>query len=65
MGLTAQRASLRKKMLEIVAEDIQEVELKAKLEGIRQTARQMKADGMPTDKISQYTGLSAEEISEL
>lgn len=69
MGLTAQRASLRKKMLEMVAEDIQEIRLEGKREGKletqRKTAYQMKADGMPTDQISRYTGLSTKEIDAL
>jgi len=33
--------------------------------GINQVARNMKADGMNTDLIAQYTGLSVEEIQEL
>ena len=34
----------------------------AALERLRQTARQMKADGMSAEAISKYTGMSAEEI---
>ena len=30
-----------------------------------ETARRMKADGMPTERIAKYTGLSAEEIDQL
>jgi len=40
---------------------IQEGELKA----IKKMAKQMKADGVPVSKISQYTGLSEEEIANL
>jgi len=42
-------------------EGLQEGELKGK----RATAIQMKADGMPASKISQYTGLTEEEIANL
>lgn len=35
------------------------------VEGKRQTAREMKADGMPVNVISKYTGLSFEEIDSL
>ena len=34
-------------------------------EAVRQTARSMKADGLPVDAISRYTGLSPDEIAEL
>ena len=34
-------------------------------EAVRQMARSMKADGLPVDAISRYTGLSPDEIAEL
>ena len=42
-----------------------EGEAKGRAEGIRDTARKMKADGLPLDVISKYTGLTAEEIEAL
>jgi predicted transposase/invertase (TIGR01784 family) len=35
------------------------------IEGKRQTAREMKADGMPVQVIAKYTGLSVAEIESL
>ncbi len=34
-------------------------------EGIIETARKMKADGLPCEVIAKYTGLTADEISKL
>jgi predicted transposase/invertase (TIGR01784 family) len=46
-------------------EGLQAGQAKGLLEGKRETARQMKADGMPAHKIAQYTGLPEAEIAEL
>ena len=37
----------------------------AAVEKLRQSARQMKADGLPVETIAKYTGLTAEEIARL
>ena len=42
-----------------------QTERDAALERLRQTVRQMKADGMAAEAISKYTGMSAEEISKV
>jgi len=73
MGLAAERQELRKTMLELVKNDLeqelaereQKGQLKGKHEGQRETARQMKADGLPVASICKYTGLSAEEVAAL
>lgn len=73
MSLAAERQELHKKMLEIVKDDVEQLQQKSKLEGKaegqlearRETARQMKADGIPLDRIGKYTGLSAKEIKKL
>lgn len=46
------------------AEGIAEAEAKAREEKL-EMARKMKADGMPTDIIAKYSGLSADEVSAL
>lgn len=40
-------------------------ELKGALKARRETAQQMKADGLPLETIQRYTGLSEAEISDL
>ena len=69
MGLAAERQELRKTMLELVKPDLEqelaEREQQGKLEGKRETARQMKADGLPVARICKYTGLSAEDVAGL
>lgn len=77
MGLAAERKELHKKMLELVKDDVEqqvaervaEREQKALSEGAlnakRETARQMKQDGMPVKSISKYTGLVEDEIAKL
>ena len=40
-------------------------EIRGKLEGKRETAKGMKADGLPLLKIAKYTGLSIDEIERL
>jgi len=69
MGLAAERQELRKTMLGLVKEDVEheliEREQKGKREGLRDTARQMKADGLPVASICKYTGLSADEVAAL
>ena len=42
-----------------------EGEEKGRAEGIAETARKMKADGLPTELIIKYTGLTPEEIDSL
>ena len=44
---------------------IQAQKFSGKLEGLRESARQMKADGLPVASICKYTGLSAEEVAGL
>jgi len=39
--------------------------LDGRAEGIAETARKMKADGIPTGTIAKYTGLTPEEIEAL
>ena len=39
--------------------------LEGRAEGIADTARKMKADGLPLDVITKYTGLTPEEIAAL
>ncbi|MGE3727753.1 MAG: hypothetical protein AB7I41_19495 [Candidatus Sericytochromatia bacterium] len=69
MGLAAERQELRKTMLELVKPDLEqelaEREQQGQLQGKRETARQMKADGMPVASICKYTGLSEAEVAEL
>jgi len=47
------------------AEWYEEGRAEGRAEGIADTARKMMADGMPTDIIVKYTGLSREEIEQL
>lgn len=77
MGLASERRELHKKMLELVKDDVEqqiaervaEREQQALSQGAlrakRETARQMKQDGMPIASISKYTGLSPQEIEAL
>ncbi|PIQ25188.1 hypothetical protein COW36_23045 [bacterium (Candidatus Blackallbacteria) CG17_big_fil_post_rev_8_21_14_2_50_48_46] len=69
MGLAAERQELRKTMLELVKPDLEqelaERKQQGKLEGKLETARQMKADGMPVASICKYTGLSEAEVAAL
>lgn len=73
MGLPAERKALRQKMLELVKDDVEKAksesehkgEQKGELKAKREMARQMKADGMPLDSISKYTGLSLKEVEQL
>ena len=73
MGLAAERKELHKTIRELLKDDIdKEIETEkqaslrqGELKALRKTAKQMKADGMPIDVISKYTGLSQKEIKEL
>ena len=40
-------------------------EARGMAKGLEKTARAMKADGLPTDAISKYTGLTPEQIDSL
>ena len=40
-------------------------EARGMAKGIEKTARAMKADGLPADAISKYTGLTPEQIEQL
>lgn len=44
---------------------IAKAEAKGRDDNKRETAKKMKADGIPTDVISKYTGLSQKDIKEL
>ena len=48
-----------------VAEGRAEGEAKGRADALKENAHRMKADGMATDLISKYTGLSVEEIEQL
>ena len=52
---------------ETVADRIDRMEpiIKAKEEGKKEDARNMLADGLPPDKIVQYTGLTLEDVARL
>ncbi|MGE3724271.1 MAG: hypothetical protein AB7I41_01875 [Candidatus Sericytochromatia bacterium] len=65
MGLAAERQELRKTMLELVKEDVEKTLQARELQSKRESARQMKADGLPVARICKYTGLSAEEVAGL
>ena len=65
MGLAAERQELRKTMLELVKEEVSQREQKSKQDALRESARQMKADGLPVARICKYTGLSAEDVAGL
>lgn len=49
----------------LIAEGKAEGKAEGELEALRRTAKKMKADGVPTDVISKYTGLPQKEIKEL
>lgn len=79
--LAAKRKALQQTMLEIVKDDVdkqvakqaRKAKSEGKAEGLaegelktkREMAQQMKADGMPMDRICKYTGLSAKEVKQL
>ncbi len=65
MGLAAERQELRKTMLELVKEEVTQREQKSKQDALLESARQMKADGLPVARICKYTGLSVEEVAGL
>ncbi len=55
-----------KKGIEIGLEKgIEKGRAEGRVEGFLETARKMKADGLPIDTITKYTGLTTEEISRL
>ena len=47
------------------AEGLSQGRAEGRAEGIAETARKMKADGIPTGTIAKYTGLTPEEIEAL
>ncbi|MBC6992810.1 hypothetical protein QWY85_15645 [Neolewinella lacunae] len=49
----------------VVDTAFEEGEVKGKIESKTEIAKGMKADGVPNEKIAQYTGLSTEEIENL
>lgn len=65
MGLAAERQELRKTMLELVKEDVEKTLQARELQSKRESARQMKADGLPVASICKYTGLSTEDVAGL
>ncbi len=49
----------------VLATAMRESKLEGKLEGKLETAKKMKAGGIPILQISEFTGLSVEEIKKL
>ncbi|TAE90842.1 MAG: hypothetical protein EAZ80_13230, partial [Runella slithyformis] len=45
--------------------EVKEVVKTAELDGVRKVAKELKRDGLATEKIIKYTGLSKSEIDEL